>query len=222
VNLAARVVAGVPVDPDAATARRWAREELLDPVYHQQRSLLSRLWDWAAEQLAGLRTPAALDPWAVLLVVAVLVAVVVVAFLVGGPVRRARTSSPGRSVLDADDTRSAQQIRAAADAAAARDDWSLAVLERYRAIVRGLEERTVLDERAARTAHEAALAAAGRLPELGAELVAAGRTFDDVAFGDVAGTADDDVVLRALDERVRGARPGAGPSASDLAVAAPR
>ena len=221
-NLAARVVTGVPVDPDAATARRWAREELLDPVYHQQRSLLRRLWDWAAEQLAGLRTPAALDPWAVLLVVAVLVAVVVVAFLVGGPVRRARTSSSGRSVLDADDTRSAQQIRAAADAAAARDDWSLAVLERYRAIVRGLEERTVLDERAARTAHEAALAAAGRLPELGAELVAAGRTFDDVAFGDVAGTADDDVVLRALDERVRGARPGVGPSATDLAVAAPR
>ena len=43
VTLAARVVAGVPVDPDAATARRWAREELLDPVYHEQRSLLSRL-----------------------------------------------------------------------------------------------------------------------------------------------------------------------------------
>jgi len=222
VNLAARVVTGVPVDPDAATARRWAREELLDPVYHEQRSLLSRLWDWAAEQLAGLRTPAALDPWAVLLVVAVLVAVVVIAFLVGGPVRRARTSSSARSVLDADDTRSAQQIRAAADTAAARGDWSLAVLERYRAIVRGLEERTVLDERAARTAHEAALAAAGRLPELGAELVAAGRTFDDVAFGDVAGTPDEDAALRALDERVRGARPGPGGSVTDLAVAAPR
>ncbi|WP_456826918.1 DUF4129 domain-containing protein [Cellulomonas sp. P5_E12] len=221
-NLAARVVAGVPVDPDAATARRWARQELLDPVYHEQRSLLRRLWDWVAEQLAGLRTPAALDPWAVLLVVGVVVAVVVIAFLVGGPVRRARTSPSSRRVLDADDARSALQIRAAADAAAGRGDWSLAVLERYRAIVRGLEERTVLDERAARTAHEAALAAAARLPELGHDLVAASRTFDDVAFGDVPGTADDDRVLRALDERVRGTRPAAGQSATDLAVAAPR
>ena len=59
-------------------------------------------------------------------------------------------------------------------------------------------------------------------PTLGADLVAAGRTFDDVAFGDVPGTADDDARLRALDERVRGTRPAAGRSVTDLAVAAPR
>ena len=88
VNLLARVVGGVPVDPDAATARRWAAEELLDPVYHEQRSLLSRLVDWLAELLAGLRTPGGVRPVAVLAVVGVLVAVVVVAFLVAGPVRR--------------------------------------------------------------------------------------------------------------------------------------
>jgi hypothetical protein len=222
VSLAARVMAGVPVDPDAATARRWAREELLDPVYHQQRSLLRRLWDWISEQLSSLRTPAAIDPWAVLVVVGIVVAVVVIAYLVGGPVRRAGRGTSERRVLDADDTRTAEQIRAAADAAAGRGDWSLAVLERYRAIVRGLEERTVLDERAARTAHEAALAAADRLPALGADLVAAGRTFDDVAFGDVPGTADDEGRLRELDARVRGTRPSVGPAVTDLSLAAPR
>ena len=84
----ARVVGGIPVDPDAATARRWATEELLDPVYHEQRSLLSRLVDWVAELLAGLRTPAAFDPIAILVVVGVIAAVVAVAFLVAGPVRR--------------------------------------------------------------------------------------------------------------------------------------
>ncbi len=220
--LPVHLLAGVPVDPDAATARRWAQEELLDPAYHQQRSLLSRLWDWIAEQLAGLRTPAALDPWAVLVVVGVLVAVVVVAFLVAGPVRLSRRGAADRSVLARDDTRTSEQIRAAADAAAARGDLSLAVLERYRAIVRGLEERTVLDERAARTAHEAALAAAARLPALGTDLVAAGRTFDDVAYGDEAATADDERRLRELDARVRDTRASSVSQVADLAPAAPR
>jgi hypothetical protein len=222
VILAALLPVGVPVDPDAATGRRWATEELLDPVYHEQRSLLSRLWDWLAEQLAGLRTPAALDPVAVLVVVGVIVAVLVVAFLVAGPVRVARRGSADRRVLDHDDARTAQEIRSAADAAASRGDWSMAVLERYRAIVRGLEERTVLEERVARTAHEAALAAAVRLPSLGDELVAAGRTFDDVAYGDEPATSDDERRLRELDGRVRDTRPTAAAGVVDVRVAVPR
>ena len=221
-TLLARAAAGVPVEPDAATGRRWATEELLDPVYHEQRSLLRRLLDWIGEQLAGLQTPAALSPVAVLVVAAVIVAVVVVAFLVAGPVRLSRRGVSDRRVLDADDVRTSDEIRAAADAAAARGDWALAVLERFRALVRDLEERTVLDERAARTAHEAALAAAGRLPALGEDLVAAGRTFDDVAYGDVPATADDERRLRDLAARVRQTRPSAGADVSDSLVAAPR
>ena len=217
-----RVVSGVPVDPDAETARRWATEELLDPVYHEQRSLLSRLVDWIAELLAGLRTPAAFDPFAVLAVVGVIVAVVVIAFLVAGPVRVARRGRSDRSVLADDDLRTAAEIRAAADTAAAAGDWATAVLERFRAIVRGLEERGVLDERAARTAHEAALAAAARLPALASELVAAGRTFDDVAYGDEPATAQDETRLRGLDARVQDARATTGTEPADLSVAAPR
>ncbi|NUU15669.1 DUF4129 domain-containing protein [Cellulomonas humilata] len=220
--MVARATVGVPVDPDAATGRRWATEELLDPAYHEQRSLLRRLWDWLAEQLAGLRTPAAIDPVAVLVVVGVIVAVVVVAFLVAGPVRVSRRGASDRRVLEHDDARTAEEIRAAADAAASRGDWAVAVLERYRAIVRGLEERTVLEERVARTAHEAALAAAARLPSLGDDLVAAGRTFDDVAYGDEPATPDDERRLRELDARVRGARPSTGGDRADLAVTAPR
>ncbi|MBO3083882.1 DUF4129 domain-containing protein [Cellulomonas fengjieae] len=220
-SVLARLASDVPVTPDAETARRWATEELLGAEYHQQASLFSRLLDWLAEQLAGLRTPAALDPLAVLAVVGVVVAVVVVAFLVAGPVRLSRRGASSRNVLAEDDVRTAEQIRAAADAAAARGDWALAVLERYRAVVRGLEERAVLEERAARTAHEAALAAAARLPDLGADLVSAGRTFDDVAYGDVPATADDERRLRELDQRVRGTR-AAGSGTAQPAVAAPR
>ncbi|GEL97689.1 DUF4129 domain-containing protein [Cellulomonas terrae] len=221
-SVLARMVAGVPVDPDAPTARRWATEELLDPVYHEQRSLLASLLDWIAEQLAGLRTPAALSPLAVLAVVLVLVAVVGIAFLVAGPVRLSRRGGADRRVLADGDARTSDEIRAAADAAATAGDFATAVLERFRAIVRGLEERAVLDERAARTAHEAALAAAARLPALGSELVAAGRTFDDVAYGDVPATAQDEVRLRGLDARVQDARPTPATEVTDLAVAAPR
>lgn len=221
-SVLARIVAGVPVDPDAPTARRWATEELLDPVYHQQRSLLAQLLDWIAEQLAGLRTPAALSPLAVLAVVLVLVAVVGVAFLVAGPVRLSRRGGADRRVLADGDARTSDEIRAAADAAAAAGDFATAVMERFRAIVRGLEERAVLDERAARTAHEAALVAAARLPALGSELVAAGRTFDDVAYGDVPATAQDEIRLRGLDARVQDARATHGTEVADLAVAAPR
>jgi len=222
VSVLARVVSGIPVDPDAETARRWATEELLDPVYHEQRSLLSRLLDWIAELLSGLRTPAVFDPIAILVVVGVIAAVIAVAFLVAGPVRVSRRGGADRSVLADDDTRTAAEIRAAADTAAAAGDWATAVLERFRAIVRGLEERTVLDERAARTAHEAALAAAARLPALAAELVAAGRTFDDVAYGDEPATAQDEVRLRGLDARVQDARASTGAEVADLSVAVPR
>lgn len=221
-SVLARVVSAIPVEPDAETARRWATEELLDPVYHEQRSLLSRFLEWLAELLAGLRTPPAFEPLAVLAVVLVVVAVVVVAFLVAGPVRLSRRGGGDRSVLAHDDARTSDEIRAAADAAAAAGAWSVAVLERFRAIVRGLEERTVLDEVAARTAHEAALAAAGRLPALAAELVAAGRTFDDVAYGDEPASAQDEIRLRGLDARVQDARATTGAEITDQSMAVPR
>ena len=55
--------AAVPVDPDAATARRWAQDELLDPVYHQRPSLLSRIIKWLSDQLSGIGGPGSFNPW---------------------------------------------------------------------------------------------------------------------------------------------------------------
>ena len=151
VSLLARVVR--PASRSIPTPRRpgaGPREELLDPVYHEQPSLLSRLIDW---MLRAARGPAHAggarpdrDPRG----------------RRGGRRRRrgrlprgragavsrrpaARTGACWRTTT----TRTAAEIRAAADAAAAAGDWTTAVLERFRAIVRGLEERAVLDERAA-------------------------------------------------------------------------
>jgi hypothetical protein len=109
-------------------------------------------------------------------------------------------------VLGHDDRRTAAQLRSAADAAAAGGDYSLAVAERFRAIVRDLEERAVLDERPGRTALEVS-AEAGRVLLTAARALADGaELFDDVVYGQRPATAADDAAMRAADQQVRAAR----------------
>lgn len=201
-----RLVAGVPVEPDAATARRWVREEMLDPAYHRQESLLQRALDWIAEQLDGVPALGLSGGTALLVVVVVVAVVVLVALRVAGPARlaaRARRTA----VLHADDRRTAAQLRAAADDAAAAGRWDAAVADRYRAVVRHLEERGVLDERPGRTAHEAARVAGAALPAQAVALRHGGDLFDDVVYGGRSASRDDDDAVRALDADVRAARP---------------
>lgn len=199
----------VPVVPDADQARGWLERELADPVYHQQPSILSRLLAWLRDLFARADGATLGDVGTLLVVVGVLAVVVVVTFLVTGPVRRSRRLARAGAVLDADERRSAAELRAAADAAAARGDWAAAVTDRFRAVVRSLEDRTVLDERPGRTAHEAVEAAGLRLPAHAADLRSAGRLFDDVVYGDVVPGPADDAALRELDARLAATRPAA-------------
>lgn len=204
---AAGALAEVPVVPDGDQARQWLERELADPVYHQGPSLLQRLLDWLGELFAGADGIPLGNLGTVLVVVAALGVLVLIAFLVTGPVRRGRRRGQAGAVLDTDDRRSAADLRAAADAAAARGDWSAAVPDRFRAVVRSLEERAVLDERPGRTAHEAVEAAGLRFPAHAADLRVAGALFDDVVYGHRAPRAADDAALRELDARVAAARP---------------
>jgi hypothetical protein len=201
----------VPVDPDAETAREWLRAELADPVYHERPNLLQRAWDWILEQLAqaqdavgGLDTRVA-----TLIAVGILVVAVAIALVVAGPVRRARRDRRASVDVFGDDTRTAAELRAAADAAAAQGRWSDAVLDRFRALLRSLEERVVLEARPGRTADEGAREAGVRLPACAEDLTRAARLFDDVCYGDADATAEDDAWLRALDTRVAATRPAA-------------
>ncbi|CAL8972229.1 MAG: hypothetical protein BGO38_13085 [Cellulomonas sp. 73-145] len=194
-----------PVRPDGPTAQRWAREELLDPVYHQQQSLLSRFLSWLGHLFSGMHG-AALPPRGALLAAAVGLAVLVVAGLwVTGPVRRSRRTRP-EAVLAAADGRTAAELRAAADAAAVAGDFSTAVAERFRSLARGLEERAVLDERPGRTADEVARDAGEVLSAVATDLLRAGRLFDDVVYGGRTARRADDDELRATDDAVRAAR----------------
>ncbi|WP_225753672.1 DUF4129 domain-containing protein [Actinotalea sp. Marseille-Q4924] len=205
----AGVLRDVPVEPDADTARRWAEIELSDPVYQERPNLLQTVLTWLGERFADLQgTATDVDPRIAGLVVTVgVVVALVVALVVAGPVRAARRDRRASVDVFGDDTRTAAELRAAADGLAAAGDWSGAVLDRFRAILRALEERVVLDERPGRTAHEAAQQAGDLLPGCAADLVAAGRLFDDVCYGDAEADAADDARLRDLDRRVAAERP---------------
>ncbi len=199
----------VPVDPDRETAHRWLLEELSRPEYATEPSLLQRLVEWFLGLFDDVAVPDVPGWQLALVVLGVAVAVVLVAWWVAGPVRTARRAARRSAVVLEDDARTADEMRAAADAAAGRADWSTAVLERFRAVVRSLEERVVLEEQPGRTAHEAADAAAVRLPGVAADLRRAASLFDDVCYGTLPAGADDDAFLRALDRRTAAERPTA-------------
>ena len=203
------VPGGVPVDPDAAEAQRWAERELSKAIYDDAPSLQERLIDWLLGVLDSLSelggaTPPALVP---VILAVVFVGVIAVALALGGRARRRRTADALAGAGDLfEDHRSSAELAATADAAARRGDFALAVLERFRSIIRGLDERAILDDRPGLTAHEATTLAAARLPELAADLAGAGHLFDDVRYGHTTpGRAEDDA-LRRLAERVARAR----------------
>jgi Domain of unknown function (DUF4129) len=190
-------------------AREAAQRELADPVYSADTpGPVERGIQWVLERLSDLlRTAADASPGGaggLLVIGAVLVALVIAIRWRMGRVAR---GSRGAPELFGSAGRSAADHRAAADAHAGRGEWAEAVRERLRAVVRGLEERDLLDARAGRTADEAAAEAGQALPACADQLAAAARTFDDVWYGGRPADAAMDTQMRAVDDAVRAARP---------------
>lgn len=205
--VALRPTLSVPVEPDRGTARGWARDELADPVYEAaQPGLFERALTWLWERLSELEVPEGPGGGVGLAVLVLLVLLVVaVVVRVVGPGRRAARLRDWE--VFADTLRTAQEHRSAADAHASSGEWDLAVRERFRAVVRSLEERTILDARPGRTADEAARDAAPALPGVADDLLRGARVFDDVWYGGRAASAEHDDGLRALDAAVQAAQP---------------
>lgn len=207
-GLAGALPEASPLDPSREQAREWARLELSDPVYSQaEPGLLQRAVQWLFERLAELplRGSALTDPWVALILLVLVLTVVVVAVML----RTGRLRGPGRvhrpRAVFAGSRHSAQSHRHVADLAADDQRWADAVRERFRAVVRSLEERVVIDERPGRTADEAAAEAGRMLPELADVLGAGAGTFDDVVYGTRPATREHDTQLRELDRLVQAA-----------------
>lgn len=195
-----------PLDPSRDVAARWAREELSHAVYAQHEpGLAERALLWLWHTLETVRLPAGPGGASglAILVALVLLAVLVV-WLRAGPLRGPAARAAAQPVL-AGTVRTAAEHRALADRAVAEGRWHDAVQERFRAVVRTLEERGLIDELPGRTAQEVAVDAARALPTLAEPLRGAARLFDDVSYGSRAATAEHDTAIRALDAQVAAA-----------------
>ena len=148
----------IPVTPDPDSARQWAQDELSKSIYHHGESLADRIGRWLSDLLSKLfdaGTGTSIPPAGYLLGAAVVVALILIATRVAIPAARQRRRRSS-AVLMGDDARTAPQIRDSARMAAQAGDHTTATLESFRALVRGCEERLIIDDRAGRTAREAA------------------------------------------------------------------
>ncbi len=207
--------ADVPIDLGADPARELAQRELARDAYRaQEPGLLSRAAQWLLDRIGELLGAAGdLAPGGPAGVLVILAAIVVVAIVArryfGRVTRRTAAASP---LFDAA-PRTSDDHRAAADAAEADGRFDDAVRERMRALVRGVEERDLVEARPGRTAGEAARAAATAVPSAADAVADAARRFDETVYGGRAADASAASRVRAADDAVREARPVARPEA---------
>ncbi|GGK24372.1 membrane protein [Streptomyces camponoticapitis] len=199
----------IPVDTPRVPAREAAEDELSKPMYHENdpnllQRAMDRFWEWIGDLFNSVAGSGVTSPVG-LAVIAVLVAAL-------GTALWWRLGTPGRTTLPKDalfdsGPRGAAEHRANAEEHAAAERWNPAVQERMRAVVRSLEERTILDPRPGRTADEAAADAGRSLPEHATALRAAARAFDDITYGGRTADQQTYLRLRELDLALESSRP---------------
>jgi F420-0:gamma-glutamyl ligase-like protein len=97
---------------------------------------------------------------------------------------------------------SSAEHRSAAEQSAARGDWASAIRHRVRAVARHLEETAVLHPVPGRTATELARDAGRAIPDLADELRRAAMAFNDVTYGELAGTEPTYRMIAELDDQL--------------------
>lgn len=199
----------IPVDPDAGTARNLLLSELSKPEYRAaQPTWFDRLSSDFFAWIMSIRLQAndASQGPILFIVGAIIIVAIIAAYLVFGPPRLNRRSSVGL-LFGQDDQRSASQMRRAAEDFALAGDYTLAFQERFRAIARGLAERTIVTVTPGTTAVGFARAASNFLPTLAERLGAAAIGFDAVRYLGAVGTEAGYRSLSALDDDVATAKP---------------
>ena len=202
----------VPVEPDAPEAREWLLDELSKPAYEAAKPnwfdrATQAVWDWITSLFeGGFGGPPVLT---LVLLGVLLVGGVVLAFVLFGAPRLNRRSATLGGVFGDTDERDAAELRRAAESAASRGDWTLAIEELFRAMARGLSERAVLTTSPGTTAHDFAERAGAAFPAFAERLRESARVFDQVRYLGAPGSADGFGAMAALERELRAARPAA-------------
>ncbi|TRW89250.1 DUF4129 domain-containing protein [Mycolicibacterium sp. 018/SC-01/001] len=211
----------VPIDIDRDAAADAARDELSKAIYPRP-SLTDQLLDWFDKLLYRITADAASLPggW-VTVTVLVILAVVAIMIAVRIARRAMRSSATEADVLFTGHLLSAAEHRASAQHHAAQAEWTPAIQHRLRAVARQLEEDDVLSAAPGRTATELAYDAGRALPALAADFASAAVVFNDVSYGNVAGTEEQYRSVSALDDALGRRAPAAAAVASPASSQTP-
>lgn len=191
----------IDIDPDAA--HEAAERELGKPIYPKA-SLTERIIEWFEDMLYRLAAEGSSVPggWLTISVLLLLLAAAVI-MAIRIARRTMRTNRSRDYALFGEHALTAAEHRSAAETSAAEGDWAAAIRHRLRAVARQLEESSVLDPVPGRTATELARDAGEALPNLSSELAAAATAFNDVTYGERAGTEAAYRMIADLDDHVR-------------------
>ncbi|NUT70007.1 DUF4129 domain-containing protein [Pseudarthrobacter sp. C4D7] len=203
-----------PLLPGADEARRWAAEELAKPEYRDAApSWLDTVWqnflDWLLS-FGGSPGDAAPVPSPVIALV--IAAIIAAAVLLARPRLNARARQSA-DLFERETALAAQDYRARAEAAAADGRWGDAVVDRFRAVVRSAEDRTILEPQPGRTADEAAQALSVPFPGESRRLSRAAASFDGIRYGNRPAGSAEYREMAALDEALDALKPAASPAA---------
>ena len=197
------------IDIDRDAAHQAAQTELDKPIYSKA-SAWQQFIDWINELLYRLLQKTSTIPggWftAMVLLILLVIAVIVAIQLAR---RTMRTKRGADYALFEAAQLTAAQHRALAESSAAEENWAAAIRHRLRAVARQLEETGVLAPAPGRTANELAVAAGAALPHLSAELSEAATAFNDVTYGEQAGSQAAYQMIVDLDDHLRSRVPTA-------------
>ena len=194
-----------PLTPGGDEAHDLLRRELVRPEYHQD-NLFLRLVSWLSRLLEdgvdSARDAPPLTTFAAMLVGLLLVGAII--WLVSRTRRSARLPSAGRALL-VEETVTADELRARAEAAFAEERFADALVDAFRASALRQIERDRIDDVPGATAHEVSVALADAFPEQAPDLHRCAALFDLVLYGGRPATREQAGDVLGLDERL-GAR----------------
>ncbi|WP_350001793.1 DUF4129 domain-containing protein [Pseudarthrobacter sp. WHRI 8279] len=197
-----------PVLPGAEEARRWAAEELSQPEYRDAAPpWVETLWedflDWLSS-LDGSPDPSSTVPSPV---IGVVIAVIVVAAVIIARPRLNHKARQANEVFGTESVLAAGDYRRRAENSAANGRWADAVVDRFRALVRSAEDRTILDPQPGRTADEVARDLALPFSAEAQRLGWAAGTFDAIRYGNRAADGADYRAMAGLDDALEALKP---------------
>lgn len=207
-----------PVLPAAGEARRWAAEELAKPEYREAApGWLEALWKDFVDWLQSLDSSAADGSTVPGPVIGIVVAAVIAAAVIIAKPRLNPKARRAEQVFEPESVLTPADYRQRAETSAAAGKWGDAVVDRFRALVRSAEDRTILDPQPGRTADEVARELAAPFRAEADRLAKAAGTFDAIRYGNRTADAADYQAMASLDQTLETMKPGRTPARQEQA-----